>query len=118
MKLFNRSILILMFGLVPAGLAASDGAQFPEDANRMLIEQMCSAAFPAHVETGTQKEVSISYLLDQDGKPYIISIHSDDQQVNRMIRNMLRERNEVQSTALQAQDEETLDITFYYNHIR
>ena len=65
-------------------------------------------------EMNDDLQVEIHYLLDSEGRPYVISIRSSDELVSRMILEMLGEADEV-TTEMQ---DPSLAITFYYQNIR
>lgn len=117
MNLLIRSAFILLFGASATTLQAatlpSDDAQ--ADPPREYLFEM-PAGDPAG-QTGSA--VDISYLKDKDGKSYIVSIRSEDAQVNRMIRQMIGDEAAPGMIGdLLSEDSETLAITFIYNNIR
>lgn len=66
-------------------------------------------------EISDDKIVDVDYILDTDGIPYIVSVHSEDPQATRLIRSMMKDLGLYPFTG---NDDPSLNISFYYDHIR
>jgi hypothetical protein len=114
MKFLTTSIFILMFGLMSGAVKAASPCDFagPHDNDRLVLSAACTPG------TTDGSSVDITYLKDKDGKSYIISIRSEDERVNRMIRSMISAKDDPGMKAVPVSAGETLAITFYYENIR
>ena len=107
-KLTTVTLALTMAFSLPAW--AGDAAR-PAPVNADLADELiASTAQAADVTSG----VHVHYLLDSDGRPYIISIWSDDSDVTRMVRRMIGSTDQ----AWKIPEGEQLAITFYYDNIR
>ena len=121
MKFFKESVFVLMFGIMIFSVSAADESICTADRYwDFPMEQLHQKAFEENTfnNPAADNEVSIVYLLDKDGTPYIISILSEDKVVSQMVRDMMQEQSTVDPMLVPALAEETLGVTFYYNNIR
>ncbi|MCB0502666.1 MAG: hypothetical protein KDD32_08275 [Bacteroidetes bacterium] len=66
------------------------------------------------VSTDENIEFYVSYLLDANGKPYIISIRSKDEQMTQMVKKMIN----VPADQYPMKDGNWYSVTFIYNNIQ
>ena len=109
MNLIKTAVLLLLF-VTPFFVTAADAAQ-PETPSRELNLEVES---PLYANMLTDGPVQVEYFLDSDGRPYIISIWSNDENITRMIRNMIGDGSNSENVS----DDHSLAITFYYNNIK
>lgn len=99
---------LLIFGLllVQTASATSDDSgsqhlEFPRESVQPVIPE------------GDQT-VKVAYLLDKEGSPYIISIESEDNTINRMIHKIA----DAERVTVGDHIDQTLSITFIYRNNR
>jgi len=109
MKLFKTTVLALLLTLPMIGMA-TDSAQPYSLSEEVMLE----TGIQGHLSNDDEGPVHVEYLLDSEGRPYIISIWSSDEQITRMIRKMIGQETIISTES----DDPSLAITFYYNNIR
>ncbi|MCP4123350.1 MAG: hypothetical protein GY751_16480 [Bacteroidetes bacterium] len=109
MRFFKITILTFLLTM-PVWMMAGDRSQ----PNLMSREVFLDMEMQTPPEMEDDAPVRVEYLLDSEGRPYIISIWSNDANIMHMIRKMINTGTELENGG----DDQSLAITFYYNNIR
>jgi len=108
MRFFKITILTFLLAM-PIWMMAGDTGQ-----PYMSREVFLDMGMQTPPEMEDDAPVRVEYLLDSEGRPYIISIWSNDANITHMIRKMISTGTELENGG----DDQSLAITFYYNNIR
>lgn len=100
-------ILLIILALAPLGANANEAANHSYKSTQFFKEVQ-------QLPEDFKKDFVVDYLLDEDGKPYIISIKSKNELMTALVQKMFSSESNIQ----RGQQDGWFIITFLYEQIQ